>query len=245
MIKIAVYGKGGIGKSTTVSNVAAALAEQGLKVLQIGCDPKADSTILLRHGEEVPTVLQMYQEKKQNLKLEDIVKIGYKNIVCVEAGGPTPGLGCAGRGIITALEKLEETGAYKKYEPDVVLYDVLGDVVCGGFSMPMRNGYADQIFIGKLSLICSNCKLLISCTKQIDFINIFQSNLLDRTSNISNIFYESFLFQLTQSFPDWSSTYSKFIGQVLLHDPHSRFIFPVQDFHPNFIYNIFSQCTIS
>ena len=121
MIKIAVYGKGGIGKSTTVSNVAAALAEQGLKVLQIGCDPKADSTILLRHGEEVPTVLQMYQEKKQNLKLEDIVKIGYKGIVCVEAGGPTPGLGCAGRGIITALEKLEETGAYEKYQPDVVL----------------------------------------------------------------------------------------------------------------------------
>lgn len=147
MIKIAVYGKGGIGKSTTVSNVAAALAEQGLKVLQIGCDPKADSTILLRHGEEVPTVLYMYQEKKQNLKLEDIVKIGYKGIVCVEAGGPTPGLGCAGRGIITALEKLEETGAYEKYQPDVVLYDVLGDVVCGGFSMPMRNGYADKIFI--------------------------------------------------------------------------------------------------
>ena len=147
MIKIAVYGKGGIGKSTTVSNVAAALAEQGLNVLQIGCDPKADSTILLRHGEEVPTVLQMYQEKKQNLKLEDIVKIGYKKIICVEAGGPTPGLGCAGRGIITALEKLEETGAYEKYQPDVVLYDVLGDVVCGGFSMPMRNGYADKIFI--------------------------------------------------------------------------------------------------
>ena len=153
MIKIAVYGKGGIGKSTTVSNVAAALAEQGLKVLQIGCDPKADSTILLRHGEEVPTVLHMYQEKKKNLKLEDIVKIGYKGIVCVEAGGPTPGLGCAGRGIITALEKLEETGAYEKYQPDVVLYDVLGDVVCGGFSMPMRNGYADKIFMLHLEKI--------------------------------------------------------------------------------------------
>lgn len=147
MVKIAVYGKGGIGKSTTVSNVAAAMAEQGLKILQIGCDPKADSTILLRHGEEIPTVLHMYQKKKQSLKLEDIVKIGYKNIACVEAGGPTPGLGCAGRGIITALEKLEETGAYEKYQPDVVLYDVLGDVVCGGFSMPMRNGYADKIFI--------------------------------------------------------------------------------------------------
>ena len=147
MIKIAVYGKGGIGKSTTVSNVAAALAEQGLKVLQIGCDPKADSTILLRHGEEVSTVLHMYQEKKKNLKLEDIVKIGYKGIVCVEAGGPTPGLGCAGRGIITALEKLKETGAYEIYKPDIVLYDVLGDVVCGGFSMPMRKGYADKVFI--------------------------------------------------------------------------------------------------
>ena len=147
MIKIAVYGKGGIGKSTTVSNVAAALAEQGLKVLQIGCDPKADSTILLRHGEEVPTVLQMYQEKKQNLKLEDIVKIGYKGIVCVEAGGPTPGLGCAGRGIIATFQLLEDLKLFETYKPDVVLYDVLGDVVCGGFSMPMRRGYADKVFV--------------------------------------------------------------------------------------------------
>ena len=147
MIRIAVYGKGGIGKSTTVSNVAAALAEMGLKVMQIGCDPKADSTILLRHGEAVPAVLDLYNEKKQSLQLEDMVRIGYNNVICVEAGGPTPGLGCAGRGIITALEKLKELGAYEVYKPDVVLYDVLGDVVCGGFSMPMRNGYADKVFI--------------------------------------------------------------------------------------------------
>lgn len=147
MIRIAVYGKGGIGKSTTVSNVAAALAEMGLKVMQIGCDPKADSTILLRHGEAVPAVLDLYNEKKQLLQLEDMVRIGYNNVICVEAGGPTPGLGCAGRGIITALEKLKELGAYEVYKPDVVLYDVLGDVVCGGFSMPMRNGYADKVFI--------------------------------------------------------------------------------------------------
>ena len=147
MIKIAVYGKGGIGKSTTVSNVAVALAEKGLKVMQIGCDPKADSTIALRHGEAVPTVLDLFREKKQDLRLEDMVRIGYQGVICVEAGGPTPGLGCAGRGIITALEKLKETGAYEVYQPDVVLYDVLGDVVCGGFSMPMRNGYADKIFI--------------------------------------------------------------------------------------------------
>lgn len=147
MIRIAVYGKGGIGKSTTVSNVVAALAEMGLKVMQIGCDPKADSTILLRHGEAVPAVLDLYNEKKQSLQLEDMIRIGYNNVICVEAGGPTPGLGCAGRGIITALEKLKELGAYERYKPDVVLYDVLGDVVCGGFSMPMRNGYADKIFI--------------------------------------------------------------------------------------------------
>ena len=101
MIRVAVYGKGGIGKSTTVSNVAAALAEKGMKVMQIGCDPKADSTILLRHGKKVPTVLDLYNEKRQDLKLADMVQIGYGGVVCVEAGGPTPGLGCAGRGIIT------------------------------------------------------------------------------------------------------------------------------------------------
>ena len=147
MIRIAVYGKGGIGKSTTVSNVAVALTEMGLKVMQIGCDPKADSTILLRHGETVPAVLDLYNEKKQALQLEDMIRIGYNGVICVEAGGPTPGLGCAGRGIITALEKLKELGAYDVYKPDVVIYDVLGDVVCGGFSMPMRNGYADKVFI--------------------------------------------------------------------------------------------------
>ena len=147
MIKIAIYGKGGIGKSTTVSNVAAALAESGLKVMQIGYDPKADSTIQLRHGEPVPTVLDLYKEKKQSLQLEDMVRIGYNGVICVEAGGPSPGLGCAGRGIIAALETLEKKGAYEKYRPDVVIYDVLGDVVCGGFSMPMRRGYADKIFV--------------------------------------------------------------------------------------------------
>ena len=121
MIKIAVYGKGGIGKSTTVSNVAAALAEKGFTVMQIGCDPKADSTIQLRHGREMHTVLDLYNEKKQDLKLEDMTTIGYQGVICVEAGGPTPGLGCAGRGIITALEKLKETGAYEIYKPDIVL----------------------------------------------------------------------------------------------------------------------------
>ena len=145
--KIAVYGKGGIGKSTTVSNLAAAFSEQGLKVMQIGCDPKADSTINLRHGEPVPTVLELVRTRKNDFTLQDMVKVGYRGVLCVEAGGPTPGLGCAGRGIITALDKLKEKGAYETYQPDVVIYDVLGDVVCGGFSMPMRGGYADQVFI--------------------------------------------------------------------------------------------------
>jgi len=147
MIKIAVYGKGGIGKSTTVSNVSAALADMGLKVMQIGCDPKADSTVSLHGKGRIPTVLELVREKKNDFTLDDMVTIGYKGVICVEAGGPTPGLGCAGRGIIAALEKLKEKGAYEVYQPDVVIYDVLGDVVCGGFSMPMRAGYADRVFV--------------------------------------------------------------------------------------------------
>ena len=147
MIKIAVYGKGGIGKSTTISNLSVALANKGLKVMQIGCDPKADSTTNLHDGTEINTVLDLVRERKDNFKLDEMVVEGYKGILCVEAGGPTPGMGCAGRGIIAALEKLEQKGAYETYKPDIVFYDVLGDVVCGGFSMPMRAGYADKIFI--------------------------------------------------------------------------------------------------
>ena len=147
MLKIAIYGKGGIGKSTTVSHIAVALAEKGLKVMQIGCDPKADSTILLRGQDKMKTVLELVREKKNDFELEDMVKVGYAGVICVEAGGPAPGTGCAGRGIIAALEKLAEKGAYETYQPDVVLYDVLGDVVCGGFTMPMRPGYAEYVFV--------------------------------------------------------------------------------------------------
>lgn len=147
MIKIAVYGKGGIGKSTTVSNLSAALSDMGYKVMQIGCDPKADSTVSLHGKEKVSTVLELVRAHKNDFTLEDMVTVGYGGVICVEAGGPTPGLGCAGRGIIAALEKLAEKGAYEVYKPDVVIYDVLGDVVCGGFSMPMRGGYADKVFV--------------------------------------------------------------------------------------------------
>ena len=147
MIKLAVYGKGGIGKSTTVSNLSAALADMGYRVMQIGCDPKADSTVSLHGREKVDTVLDLVRTRKNNFTLEDMVTVGYNGVLCVEAGGPTPGLGCAGRGIIAALEKLAEKGAYETYKPDIVIYDVLGDVVCGGFSMPMRSGYADRGFV--------------------------------------------------------------------------------------------------
>lgn len=146
MIKIAVYGKGGIGKSTVACNLSAALAKKGLKVMQIGCDPKSDSTLNLC-GEIIPSVLDLVRKNEENFELDDMVRFGYNGVICVEAGGPVPGLGCAGRGIIAALEKLKEKGAYEKYTPDVVIYDVLGDVVCGGFSMPMRKGYADKVFI--------------------------------------------------------------------------------------------------
>lgn len=206
MRKIAVYGKGGIGKSTTVSNLSAALAARGLKVMQIGCDPKADSTRNLTGGVKIKTVLDVLRDNSERKKLvhsagygstaersaevsveesaagngsmgerkelshsiisgstadlsavyngdkyeatlQDIVTEGELGVLCVEAGGPVPGVGCAGRGIITAFEKLKELEAYEIYQPDIVLYDVLGDVVCGGFAMPIRGGYADEVCI--------------------------------------------------------------------------------------------------
>lgn len=147
MRKLAIYGKGGIGKSTTTSNLSAALSMLGLKVMQIGCDPKADSTKNLMGGNFIPTVLEVMNKKGDNITLEDIVFEGFNGVLCVEAGGPTPGVGCAGRGIIAAFEKLAELNAFKVYQPDIIIYDVLGDVVCGGFSMPIRNGYADEVYI--------------------------------------------------------------------------------------------------
>lgn len=146
MLKIAIYGKGGIGKSTTTSNLSAAFSSMGYRVLQVGCDPKADSTKNLA-GYKVPSVLDQMRSKAEDVQMEDIVFPGYDQTFCVEAGGPTPGIGCAGRGIITAFEKLEELGVYETYKPDIVFYDVLGDVVCGGFAMPIRGGYADYVFI--------------------------------------------------------------------------------------------------
>ncbi len=145
MKKIAFYGKGGIGKSTTASNVSAAFAEMGRHVCQIGCDPKNDSTRLLLGHICKETVLDVERAKKGAAELSDIVHTGYRGIKCIEAGGPDPGVGCAGRGIIVALERLKTLQAIE--DEDIVLYDVLGDVVCGGFAVPIREGYATEIYI--------------------------------------------------------------------------------------------------
>jgi nitrogenase iron protein NifH len=144
----AIYGKGGIGKSTTTQNLVSALAELGNKVMIVGCDPKADSTRLILHAKAQTTIMSLAAEagSVEDLELEDVLKSGYRGIKCVESGGPEPGVGCAGRGVITAINFLEEEGAYDD-ELDFVFYDVLGDVVCGGFAMPIRENKAQEIYI--------------------------------------------------------------------------------------------------
>jgi nitrogenase iron protein NifH len=148
MRKIAIYGKGGIGKSTTTQNTVAALAEMGKNMMIVGCDPKADSTRLILNGLSQKTVLDTLRLEGEDLDLEDVVKVGFKGVRCVESGGPEPGVGCAGRGIITSINLLEQLGAFdEQYKLDYTFYDVLGDVVCGGFAMPIRDGKAEEIYI--------------------------------------------------------------------------------------------------
>lgn len=148
MRKIAIYGKGGIGKSTTTQNTVAGLSELGNKIMVVGCDPKADSTRLLLGGLAQNTVLDTLREEGEDVELEDIMKVGFNGVQCTESGGPEPGVGCAGRGIITSINLLEQLGAYSEdTDMDYVFYDVLGDVVCGGFAMPIREGKAEEIYI--------------------------------------------------------------------------------------------------
>lgn len=161
MLKLAIYGKGGIGKSTMTSNLAAAFAYLGKRVIQIGCDPKADSTFNLLHGNPVEPVMNYLREHDEDPEnIADISRVGYGGILCIETGGPTPGLGCAGRGIIATFSLLEDLELFETYQPDVVLYDVLGDVVCGGFAAPIREGYAEEVLIvtsgEKMALYAAN-----------------------------------------------------------------------------------------
>lgn len=143
---IAIYGKGGIGKSTTTSNISAALAEAGYRVIQIGCDPKSDSTNTLRGNTYLPTVLDSLREGNK-IHLEDISIKGFGGVLCIESGGPVPGVGCAGRGINAAVNLLQELNLFEEFKPDYVLYDVLGDVVCGGFAVPIRDGITDRAYV--------------------------------------------------------------------------------------------------
>src|SRR5919197_4092276 len=147
MRQIAIYGKGGIGKSTTTQNTVAGLASLGKKVMIVGCDPKADSTRLMLHAKAQATVMDLVRERGtvEDLEVADVLKVGYGDVRCVESGGPEPGVGCAGRGVITSINFLEENGAYE--DIDYVSYDVLGDVVCGGFAMPIRENKAQEIYI--------------------------------------------------------------------------------------------------
>jgi nitrogenase iron protein NifH len=163
---LAIYGKGGIGKSTTTSNIAASLAEAGYRVIQIGCDPKSDSTSTLRGANYLPTVLDSVRDGGR-VKLTDISAVGFKGVLCIEAGGPVPGVGCAGRGINAAIELLRELHLFEEYRPDVVLYDVLGDVVCGGFAVPIREGLTDRVYVVSSS----------------DFMAIYAANNLFRAIN--------------------------------------------------------------
>ncbi|MGM0370044.1 MAG: nitrogenase iron protein [Bacillota bacterium] len=149
MRQVAIYGKGGIGKSTTTQNLTSSLAEMGKEIMVVGCDPKADSTRMLLGGMDQQTVLDTLREEGQeDIELDDIMRTGsdFEKIRCVESGGPEPGVGCAGRGIITSINMLETLGAYTD-DLDYVFYDVLGDVVCGGFAMPIREGKAQEIYI--------------------------------------------------------------------------------------------------
>jgi nitrogenase iron protein NifH len=165
-VHIAIYGYGGIGKSTTTSNLSAALAASGARVIQIGCDPKSDSTSSLRGNKPLPTVLDSLREGRR-VALSDISALGFGGVLCVESGGPVPGVGCAGRGINAAVTLLRELRLFEEHKPDFVLYDVLGDVVCGGFAVPIRDGITDRAYVVTSS----------------DFMAIYAANNLFRAIN--------------------------------------------------------------
>ncbi|WP_455645032.1 Ni-sirohydrochlorin a,c-diamide reductive cyclase ATP-dependent reductase subunit [Methanosphaera sp.] len=240
--KIAIYGKGGIGKSTTVSNIAAAYDSS---TFVIGCDPKADTTRTLV-GKRIPTILDSIREKT-NPALEDIVYEGYNNTLCVESGGPEPGVGCAGRGVIVAMKLLDKLGAFDD-NPDLIIYDVLGDVVCGGFSVPLREEYADEVYIvtsgeymslyaanniakgieslnGKLGGIICNCR---NVKDEVEIVTEFASLI---SSNVIGIIPRSELVQtsefkastVVETFPDsdQSKIYHDLVDTIIDNDNFS------------------------
>ncbi len=243
--KIAIYGKGGIGKSTTVANLAAVYANNYLNCLVIGCDPKADTTRTLC-GQRIPTIVNILKNNR-NPEMEDLIYKGYKGIECVESGGPEPGVGCAGRGVIVAMKKLEKLEVFNK-NLDIVLYDVLGDVVCGGFSVPLREKYADEVIIvtsgeymslyaanniakgikklkGNLSGIICNCR---GVSKELEIIEMFAEKINSHmlgVINRSNLIQESELNAKTvvEKYPqsDEAAEYEKLALKILSNDRYS------------------------
>lgn len=188
MRKIAIYGKGGIGKSTTTQNTVAGLAEMGKRVMVIGCDPKADSTRLLLGGLVQKTVLDTLREEGEDIELDDVMKDGYGATRCVESGGPEPGVGCAGRGIITSINMLEQLGAYEQ-GLDYTFYDVLGDVVCGGFAMPIRDGKAEEIYIvvsGEMMAMYAANNICKGITKYADAGGVRLGGLICNSRKVDN-----------------------------------------------------------
>ena len=190
MRKVAIYGKGGIGKSTTTQNTVAGLAEMGKNVMVIGCDPKADSTRLLLGGLQQKTVLDTLREEGEEVELEDIIKGGYRNTRCTESGGPEPGVGCAGRDIITSVNLLEQLGAFDdEWDLDYVFYDVLGDVVCGGFAMPIRDGKAEEIYIvcsGEMMAMYAANNICKGILKYADTGGVRLGGLICNSRNVDN-----------------------------------------------------------
>jgi nitrogenase iron protein NifH len=182
--------KGGIGKSTTTQNTVAGLAEMGKKIMVIGCDPKADSTRLLLGGLQQKTVLDTLREEGEEVELEDIIKAGYRNTRCTESGGPEPGVGCAGRGIITSVNLLEQLGAFdEEWDLDYVFYDVLGDVVCGGFAMPIRDGKAEEIYIvcsGEMMAMYAANNICKGILKYADTGGVRLGGLICNSRNVDN-----------------------------------------------------------
>jgi len=186
--QVAIYGKGGIGKSTTTQNTVAALSEADKKVLVVGCDPKADSTRLLLHGLSQKTVLDTLRDEGEDVELEAVMRDGFGNTRCVESGGPEPGVGCAGRGIITSINLLESLGAYTE-DLDYVFYDVLGDVVCGGFAMPIREGKAQEIYIvasGEMMALYAANNICKGITKYAQTGGVRLGGIICNSRNVDN-----------------------------------------------------------
>ena len=251
--RIAIYGKGGIGKSTTVANLAASFAEGGKNVMVIGCDPKADTTRTL-FGKRLPTILNTIKENK-NPNLDDVLFTGFGGVLCSESGGPEPGVGCAGRGVIVAMKLLDKFGAFSDNNLDIIIYDVLGDVVCGGFAVPLKEDYADEVYIvssgeymslyaanniskginklkGNLSGIICNCKGIDNEEK---IVNAFAERV---GSKVTGIIKRSQLIQsseleaktVVERFPDSTETSDyKILANSIWNNDYSSQLNPMDD----------------